>query len=353
MIEKIAKLEEALSPTEHEANIHINLPAPERVPRIVYDIEKGAIGYNTPLSQKVMLTIEKSSRIAIIGANGIGKSTLLRTIAGKIPPLAGRFAAGTGVNISYFSQDQAETLDFEASILENVLKLGNLGEKEARSLLGGLLFRGDDVKKKVKVLSGGEKSRVGLAVTLSKTAGLLLLDEPTNHLDMTSVETLSRAFASFSGTVLFVSHDRGFIDGVATHVFAMLPDGRSMLFPGKLADYERLAMTCGFPNVLAHSEPVPATVDEIKPAATAQIIRDVRKQKQRLVREIDKIQIAIDQLSESILKLDHDMAQAAANGHYTDVNKLDQEKSQFQDQKEQLEEQWLSLSDELERSNAD
>ena len=124
------------------------------------------------------------------------------------------------------------------------------GQKEIRSLLGSFLFSGDDVFKQVKVLSGGEKSRVGLANILSRKSNLLLLDEPTNHLDMKSAESLTAALNSYKGTMIFVSHDRELIDRVCSHVFAMLPDGRSMLFEGNLDDYAKLAMVAGFPNVL-------------------------------------------------------------------------------------------------------
>jgi ATP-binding cassette subfamily F protein 3 len=122
--------------------------------------------------------------------------------------------------------------------------------KYARSLLGSFLLRGDDVFKKLSILSGGEKSRVGLCCLMAQKANFLILDEPTNHLDMSSASILAGALADFEGTVLFVSHNRSFIDQVATHIFAMTRDGRGGLFEGKLADYESLALRAGFPNVL-------------------------------------------------------------------------------------------------------
>src|SRR5690606_29458523 len=124
-----------------------------------------------------------------------------------------------------------------------------LGERDARSLLGNFLFSGSDVFKKVEVLSGGEKSRLGLARMLAAKANLLLLDEPTNHLDMTSVEILIEGLLSYKGTLIFVSHDREFINSLCTHVFVMLADGRNALFEGDLADYVRLAKAADFPVI--------------------------------------------------------------------------------------------------------
>ena len=156
-----------------------------------------------------------------------------------------------GVDLAYFAQDQLDVMDADRSVLQNLLAVDTkLGEAQARSILGQFLFRGDDVFKTVSVLSGGEKSRLGLARVLASSANFLLLDEPTNHLDMTSVEVLSAAIAAYEGSLMFVSHDRDFIDKACTRIFAMVGDGRSALFEGKLEDYIRMAKLSDFPNVL-------------------------------------------------------------------------------------------------------
>jgi ATP-binding cassette subfamily F protein 3 len=253
MIARIREVEEGFDSdaAEDPAGVYIALPPPPKTPRVVLEIDDGAIGYDRTLAAGIKLSLERGAKVAVIGANGIGKSTLLRTVSGRLARRGGSFALADGVEASYFAQDQNETLDLADTLLSNLVKRSTLSEKEARSLLGSFLFRGDDVFKPARVLSGGELSRLGLACALARRAGLLLLDEPTNHLDMGSVESLAAALSDYEGTVLMVSHDRTFIDGVATHVFAMLPDGRSMLFEGQLADYERLAALAGFPNVLA------------------------------------------------------------------------------------------------------
>ena len=210
-----------------------------------------SIGYEKPLAKGINHKIFRGQKIAIIGANGIGKSTLLKTISGVIDPLDGSYEYGHNVMKGYFAQDQMDYFNGDETLLENLLNVSmKVTEKQARNLLGNFLFKGDDAYKQVKVLSGGEKSRLGLAALLLKEANFLILDEPTNHLDMSSCEMLANALDEYEGTVLFVSHDRIFIDTVCTHIFAMTPDGKSALFQGKLDDFEHLAAISGFPNIL-------------------------------------------------------------------------------------------------------
>ena len=165
--------------------------------------------------------------------------------------LNGHAELGHNVRIGYHAQEQLDYLDENRTALENVMAINQeISEQRARSILGGFLLRGDDVFKKLSILSGGEKNRVGLCCLIVQNANFLVLDEPTNHLDMSSANILANALSDFEGTVLFVSHNRAFIDDVATHIFAMTADGRGGLFEGTLADYEAQAERAGFPNVL-------------------------------------------------------------------------------------------------------
>jgi ATP-binding cassette subfamily F protein 3 len=217
----------------------------------ILHIKQMDIGYEKVLAKNINQKIHRGQKIAVIGANGIGKSTLLKTISEIIEPLAGSYEYGHNVIKGYFAQDQMDTFDGNENLLENLLNVSmKVTEKQARNLLGNFLFKGDDVYKPVHVLSGGEKSRLGLAALLLKEANFLILDEPTNHLDMSSCEMLANALDEYEGTAFFVSHDRIFIDAVCTHIFAMTPDGKSALFQGKLADFEHLAQISGFPNIL-------------------------------------------------------------------------------------------------------
>jgi ATP-binding cassette subfamily F protein 3 len=355
MIARIKALEESLGGEGEDASIFIQLPPAPKTPRVVLTIEDGAIGYDRTLANGIKLLVERGAKVAVIGANGIGKSTLLRTLSGRLAPRDGKFALGLGVQVAYFSQDQAETLDLGETVLRNLLAASDLSEREARSLLGGFLFRGDDVYKRANVLSGGELSRLGLACALAKQAGLLLLDEPTNHLDMGSAETLASAIEETEGTVVFVSHDRTFIDEVCTHVFAMLPDGRSMLFEGKLPDYERLAATAGFPDVLA-PEPEASAAKASAPAsksaagareASHDEIKELKRRKQRLTSRVEQLDKEMDALRGKASQLETKLADPALATDFGKMQTLHKELETAQSRMGEAENEWLAASEEL------
>ncbi|GAA5346999.1 ATP-binding cassette subfamily F protein 3 [Planifilum fimeticola] len=193
----------------------------------VLEAKELTIGYDpsSPLASGLSFRIERGERIALIGPNGTGKSTLLKTVAGLLPPLSGRIRFGTGVDLDYYDQEQ-QAFDPEATVLEEVWNdFPSLDRTAVRSALGQFLFSGDDVFKKVSELSGGEKARLSLCKRMLRRANLLLMDEPTNHLDMRSKERLEKALAEYPGTLLFVSHDRYFINQLATRVWELSPEG--------------------------------------------------------------------------------------------------------------------------------
>jgi ATP-binding cassette subfamily F protein 3 len=180
------------------------------------------------LVRKISFTGSRGQKIAIIGANGLGKSTLIKSVIDQIPFLGGEMKIGHNVKTAYYAQDQAEYLDMNKTALENLKEANpNLPEGNARGLLASFLFRGDDVYKRVGVLSGGEKSRLSLACLLVQDANFLLLDEPTNHLDILSTEILAEALSNYEGTAMFVSHNRSFIDNVATHILTFSSKGEA------------------------------------------------------------------------------------------------------------------------------
>ncbi len=359
MLSRIQELESDLNLDNSEQTLSFQIPMPNQSGREVFRVENGAIGYTFPLATGIDLRISRGQKIAVIGINGIGKSTILKTISGKIPALQGVFAMGHEVNFAYFAQEQLDVLDGNASALANTLTASpHLTEKMARSLLGNFLFRGDEVFKPVRVLSGGEKSRVGLARLLASHANFLILDEPTNHLDMSSVETLSQALADFPGTVLFVSHDRTFINDVCSHVFVMLPDGRSALFEGKLEDYERLAALSGFPNVLnpvvseslveqASSFAPPLNV----PAESPQIdAAELKRERQKLEKQLSKLESKMEHLHTSIAQLEDALNSTDALDYVrARDNHLKQES--LRGDLKTAEDSWLEFSDRLEEVN--
>ncbi len=354
MISRIRDLESQHVVDDDPSSVMITLPPPAKTPRIVFEIEGGAIGYTTTLASGIRLTVERGAKIAIIGANGIGKSTLLKTVAKKIPAKAGRFVASDSLELAYFAQDQGETLDLQQTVLQNLLMRSDLSEKQARTLLGHFLFRGDDVFKSAKVLSGGELSRLGLACALGHQSGLLLLDEPTNHLDMTSVEALAACIDEYEGTVLFVSHDRTFIDEVATHIFAMLPDGRSQLFEGKLEDYQRLARTAGFPNVLQVDEKPTQSKESSAPgqsmprvSATDAEIKEMKKSRQKAQSRVDQLEKKTATLKADLAKLEGELLTIPPTD-FVKAKAIADKQTSLQKELEGAEEQWLEAYDEVE-----
>jgi ATP-binding cassette subfamily F protein 3 len=217
----------------------------------VVKLQKATVGYTSPIARNLSLSIQRGQRVAIIGANGVGKSTLVKTLANSLPLMDGKLEFGHNVLLGYHAQNHLDSLDAQSTALENVMEANReLSEQMVRSLLGQFLLQKDDVFKKVGVLSGGEKNRVSLCCLLAKQANFLILDEPTNHLDMASADILAKTLADFKGTILFVSHDRSFIDTVATHVFVVANASQSAVFEGKLKDYEESAERSGFPNIL-------------------------------------------------------------------------------------------------------
>lgn len=220
MIDRLKQLEAKLDLGPQEQHISLHLPLKTPSGRIVLTLEDASVGYgNCVLQRHLTFKVFRQQKIAVVGANGLGKSTFLKSVIREIPFLGGQIQWGANVTLGYFSQNQMDVLDDYRTALENVLALApETNQQEARGILGSLLLTSDDIQKPISVLSGGEKSKVALAILLAQRHNFLILDEPTNHLDMSSIETLASALKTYEGTVLFVSHNRAFIDAFATHV---------------------------------------------------------------------------------------------------------------------------------------
>src|SRR6202167_2831440 len=241
-IKELEKIERIEVPPE-EKTIHFSFPQPKPSGRIVAEFVDVAKSYpkldrgEKEVFRDVSFLIERGDRIALVGVNGAGKSTLIKLLAGTERTTRGEFRLGHNVQADYFAQDQYKELDADARMIDD---LGNASpgssQTELRSLLGCFLFSEDDVFKKIGVLSGGERGRYALLRLLLHPANFLLLDEPTNHLDLRAKDVLLEALMEYTGTVVFVSHDRYFIDKLATRVFEV-GDGKVEIFPGNYEDY--------------------------------------------------------------------------------------------------------------------
>jgi len=238
-IKELDKIERIEIP-EQESTIHFKFPQPAPSGRMVVETDglKKSYGEKRVLDN-VRFSIERGDRVALVGVNGAGKSTLIKLMTGVETPTAGMVKLGHNVLAEYFAQDQYKVLDPEARMLDDMGRAARkVPETELRSLLGCFLFSGDDVFKPLGVLSGGERNRYALARILVSPSNFLLLDEPTNHLDMRAKDVLLEAIANFSGTVIFVSHDRYFIDRLATRVLE-IENGTAMTYEGNYEDYLR------------------------------------------------------------------------------------------------------------------
>jgi ATP-binding cassette subfamily F protein 3 len=241
-IKELEKIERIEIPPE-EKTIHFSFPQPKPSGRIVAEFAGVAKSYaatnggEKEVFRDVGFMIEKGDRIALVGVNGAGKSTLIKLLAGAEPPTRGEFRLGHNVQADYFAQDQYKELNPDARILDDLGEASPRStQTELRSLLGCFLFSEDDVFKKIGVLSGGERGRYALLRLLLHPANFLLLDEPTNHLDLRAKDVLLDALMEYTGTVVFVSHDRYFIDKLATRVFE-IGDGKVEVCPGNYEDY--------------------------------------------------------------------------------------------------------------------
>jgi ATP-binding cassette subfamily F protein 3 len=238
-IKELEKIERIEIP-EEEPVIHFRFPQPPPSGRMVVEAENLAKSYGPKqVFSGARFTIERGDRVALVGVNGAGKSTLIRLLTGSEAPTQGRIKLGHNVIPEYFAQDQYKVLDPDARMLGDISRAAvKVPEQELRSLLGCFLFSGDDVFKPLGVLSGGERNRFALARILVSPSNFLLLDEPTNHLDMRAKDVLLDAIAAFSGTVVFVSHDRYFIDRLATRVLEV-ENGAITAYEGDYEDYLR------------------------------------------------------------------------------------------------------------------
>src|SRR3981081_150065 len=241
-IKELEKMERIQIP-EEEKTVHFSFPQPKPSGRIVAEFKKVAKSYGErgvnehKVFDKVDFIIERGERIALVGVNGAGKSTLIKLLANQEPLIAGEYKLGHNVEPDYFAQDQYKELNPEARILDDLGEIAPVStQTELRSLLGCFLFSGDDVFKRIGVLSGGERNRYALLKMLLHPANFLLLDEPTNHLDLRAKDVLLEALMKYTGTVVFVSHDRYFIDKLATRVFE-IGDGKVEIYPGNYEDY--------------------------------------------------------------------------------------------------------------------
>lgn len=290
--------------------------------------------------------IEKGDKIALIGANGKGKSTLLRIVADADKEFEGKSIKGHNVSQTFFAQHQLEALHLENSIIQEMINFApKHTETELRSILGCFLFSGDDAFKKIKVLSGGEKSRVALAKALTADANFLVLDEPTNHLDMASVNILIQALQQYEGTFIVVSHDRYFLDNVANKIW-FIEDEQIKEYPGTYEEYEIWNAKRVIAPERKKADKKPAVKEEPKPAK-ANPTDDTVKILQKKNRELGQLEQNITKKETEVKNLEAELAKEEI---YADAQKLQEATRTYNSTKaeyEKLQADWESLAEEI------
>jgi len=315
--------------------------------RNVTTIENISKSYpNLEILKHANAIIEKGDKIALIGANGRGKSTLLRIIADADKDFTGKSETGYNVTQTFFAQHQLESLHLESEILKELQSFApRHSETELRSILGSFLFTGDDVFKKIKVLSGGEKSRVALAKALTADANFLILDEPTNHLDMQSVNILIQALQQYEGTFIAVSHDRYFLDNIANKIW-FIEDHQIKQYPGTYAEYEEWQAKRKLQPKAAAPAPQPKK-EEKKEPVKQQPTEDKSKQLKKLNNDLSRMEQQIADLENEVKQLENRLADEDIYNNATKLKETNNNYKQKQSEVKRLQGQWETLAEQI------
>ena len=341
---QLEKMERLDKPEAGTKSAHMTFHSDKTSGNVVLTVEEAAVGYDDQvLSEPINLDIRKMNAVAIVGPNGIGKSTLIKSIVGQIPFIKGEARFGANVEVGYYDQTQSKLTPHNSVLDElwNDFKL--TPEVEIRNRLGAFLFSGDDVKKTVGMLSGGERARLLLAKLSMENNNFLILDEPTNHLDIDSKEVLENALIDFDGTLLFVSHDRYFINRVATQVLELSEEGSTLY----LGDYDY------YLEKKAELEALAAAQAEAEPTSSTEEVtsNDYHLQKQNQ-KELRKITRRIEQLEAEMEELDQKIQAITESMHSTndaeDLVQLQSNLDQLTIQQEAVMEEWAELAEQVE-----
>jgi ATP-binding cassette subfamily F protein 3 len=363
-IKELEKIERIEVP-EDERTIFFTFPQPKASGRIVAEFKNVSKSYGEKqVLRDVNFTIERGERIALVGVNGAGKSTMIRMLAQSEPVSSGEYVLGHNVETDYFAQDQYKELDSEARMLDDLNMVAPRSQTELRSLLGSFLFSADDVFKKIGVLSGGERNRYALARMLLLPSNFLLLDEPTNHLDLRAKDVLLESLQKFSGTCVFVSHDRYFIDRLATRVFEVA-DGAVNIYPGNYEDYlwrkqngaQELEASLRATVAAGHRsdgaaeqgmEAVAETASETVSETSSEPRRRVNPLKRKQMAErLANLEIEVSQTEAVIAESEESLSRYVSNEETQRVSTLLEEKRR---ELETLENEWAELSEALEET---
>lgn len=339
-LEKMERLEKPMLDAR-SANIQFDFD--RNTGNDVMHIQDLTIGYVSPITQPIQFEINKGDHIGIIGPNGIGKSTLIKTLAKRLPPLSGQVIDGANLKIGYYDQKQAEFRS-NKTILNFVWdQYRQMPEKDVRAVLGRFLFTQDDVLKVINDLSGGEKARLQLALLMLERNNVLILDEPTNHLDIDSKEMLEQALKHFQGTLIFVSHDRYFINQLANRIFDLNEKGGTLY----LGDYQYYLEKLEQQQALAaydnQQNQATLEVDSSTQPTTYQDQKTLRREKRKIERQIESDESQISELEDKIAAIDLQMTDEAVINDFEKTQSLAEERQKIEQALEQVMTNWEEL----------
>jgi ATP-binding cassette subfamily F protein 3 len=323
-------------------SFHANFQPIRESVKTVLTVKDLSIGYDKELA-KISFELFKGQKLGIIGGNGVGKSTFIKTIRSQILPLSGSFTYGLNTEIGYFDQKMAEQLSDKTVYDDFYDEFPHLTETEVRTSLGSFLFTGEDVFKTVSDLSGGERVRLALCKIFKRRPNVLILDEPTNHMDIVGKETLENMLAEYKGTVIFVSHDRYFVNKVADKILAFEPDG-AKFYPFGYAEYDLTQMERQqeLEKTLAIKSDVATPTGAKKTFSTP--LKDRTKKEKR----VEKLSQTITSLEDKLKSLNDELSLPEVYSDYEKITKIQDEISIINSQIEDLTLEWLTLSEELE-----
>jgi len=345
-IKQLEKVERIELPPQRR-RIAFRFADPPKGGRQVLELQQVSQCYgNLTVLDRIDLQVERAERLALVGPNGAGKSTLMRLLAGVEPPAAGTRSEGHNLHLAYFAQDQARELPAEKTVLQAIIDAAPFAmAPKVRDILGSFLFSGDEVEKKVKVLSGGERNRLALAILLLRPANLLLLDEPTNHLDLLSKEVLLDALRHYSGTLVFVSHDRYFVDHLATRVIEV-GEGRAVSWFGNYTDFLRAKMASGDAShsserVEQRTQRSAAPVES--PVEDPEGRREIKREQRRRQKELQQVEERIAALEKEQSRIENALADPAMTADHGRLAELTSCFEAVQGELEPLYHRWEQL----------
>jgi ATP-binding cassette subfamily F protein 3 len=350
-VKALAKMERAPAAAAAARRMRLAIPAPSRagaVPLALVGVHK-AYGEQV-VYRGVDVEIRRGEKVALVGPNGAGKSTLLRLLAGVLPFEAGERRVGHQVEVAFYAQHQLEALDPACSVLAELERGAALEDQpRLRGHLGAFLFSGDDVEKKVSVLSGGEKARLALAKLLLRPSNVLVLDEPTNHLDVAACEVLEQALVEYEGTLVVISHDRAFLNAVATRVIEVRA-GALREFPGNYDDYLRRVSGAAAAAPVAGAPPAPRESPARRDADAA---RAARREQERARRRLAALESEIGERESALEALTLRLADNAIWSDPEQARRLCADRDALRESLDALYPEWERLAGRLEGAAAE